>query len=265
MLIVLFTHIVMFVKLREQAVARKHTSTNEKGNQLQSISKRFVIIVCAFYVCLLPKTIISDYKTYYNWVEGVMSMSNITHKMENFATPLLNLNSCLNPLIYSKLHQKFLPGLRWVWRKSTSIRIGAGSWFTRSSSQNSALTGNAVSKQPKSILKRGDVAHDVSKKVDNDAGASDAVAHLARAVDDSNNQKNEIGKDDMGIKSKESDSINQIVSENALVHECSDAVNGSHVCIGVISEGVALDDIRNMNEGFCKHGKWQKGINSDVL
>ena len=77
MLVVLFTNIVIFVKLWEQPVTRKHTSTNEKGNQFQSISKRFVIIVCTFCVCLLPKTIVNNYQAYYYWVEGVMSINNM--------------------------------------------------------------------------------------------------------------------------------------------------------------------------------------------
>ena len=125
MLIVLVAHLLMFLVLREQAIRRSYTANTEISSQLQSISRRFVVIVCAFYICLLPKTILSNYHAY-NVMSGEkrMSKDHVVMKMKYLASPLLNLNSCLNPLIYAKIHTKFIPGLRWVLRRFNGVVRG---------------------------------------------------------------------------------------------------------------------------------------------
>ena len=129
MLIVMVTHFIMFLVLREQAIRRRYTTNSEASNQLQSISRKFVVIVCAFFICLLPKTILSNYDAY-NVMKGWhTSPEHTVKRMIQFTTPLLNLNSCINPLIYAKIHTKVLPSLRLaVERFSAAIR-DVGSWL----------------------------------------------------------------------------------------------------------------------------------------
>ena len=84
-----------------------------------------MLFVCAFYICLLPKTILDNYHAY-NVMSGEkrMSKDHVVMKMKYLASPLLNLNSCLNPLIYAKIHTKFIPGLRWVMRRFNGVVRG---------------------------------------------------------------------------------------------------------------------------------------------
>ena len=130
MLLVMVSHFIMFLVLREQAIRRRYTTNSEASNQLQSISRKFVVIVCAFFICLLPKTILSNYDAYYV-MKGSLHMSpeHTVKRMIQFTTPLLNLNSCINPLIYAKIHTKVLPSLRLVVGRFSAAIRDVGSWL----------------------------------------------------------------------------------------------------------------------------------------
>ena len=113
MIIIVIVHIMLFWKLHKQSQAMRghcHTSASGAPSQLQRISKRFIIIVCAFFLCMLPGTIIQTYFAYlvYSRTEKEYQelYKNFFRSAVQISTSIMNVNSCLNPFIYGQIQMK---------------------------------------------------------------------------------------------------------------------------------------------------------------
>ena len=108
-------HILMYKKLLEQLQFRRSSilSINPR-EQLRRLSLKFAVIICAFYICILPLTIVETYVTYYKY-QGLDVVSTERYNMLlSLCTLLMDFNSCLNPLIYANLHERLCYGVRWL-------------------------------------------------------------------------------------------------------------------------------------------------------
>ena len=121
LIIVVIVHIVMFLKLRKQAQIAARSNSNETLDQLQRISKTFLLTVLSFFICLLPLSILdtielvqSDVQNYYFW------------KCRNFYIHLANMSISLNPIVYSKIHVRIYKMIQcfigWVLKKVRGMR-----------------------------------------------------------------------------------------------------------------------------------------------
>ena len=118
MFIIVLVHIAMFLKLTKQARIRAQSTSSDSRPQMQRISKIFLMTVLAFFTCCLPVSILLCILSVPNIPAAV---SNVLVVPYNFCIPLANLNSCLNPFIYSKIHLKILSGMRLVWRGTCNL------------------------------------------------------------------------------------------------------------------------------------------------
>ena len=118
MLIIIICHIVMFCKLQKEAIARRrHAISINTNQQMQRISKAFLVVVCAFFVCLIPQSVLSCFE------KEVRTNAHLVN-LWNVSIPLANVNSCLNPCIYGKIHLKIYLGVRWVFKEiQQSVRL----------------------------------------------------------------------------------------------------------------------------------------------
>ena len=105
MLLILIVYILMYIKLKKQAVIRRNSSSQNSNAQMTQISRTFSIVLIVFYICYLPSTMLFPYLIQsintedYDTVRAVFSV-------------LLFTNSCLNPIIYSKIHEKIYKNMK---------------------------------------------------------------------------------------------------------------------------------------------------------
>ena len=118
LIIITVIHVIIFIRLRKQAHARSHSSNTDSSQQMKRILKTFIVIVCAFYVCTLPKTISYTYVCYLRLQaakKGIF-LSNINkhiYLVHNYTIHLMVMSSCLNPIIYSRSHEKVYRAIQW--------------------------------------------------------------------------------------------------------------------------------------------------------
>ena len=122
-LILLILHIVMFRKLNEEAKIRTQTSTMDSKQQMKRIMKTFSLIIIAFYVCILPNLFFLTYKIYYTIHRNKRMDLKLYDNMKLTFLCLQNINSCLNPLIYAKIHHKIYIALEIVWQYLVSCTM----------------------------------------------------------------------------------------------------------------------------------------------
>ena len=111
MIIIVIVHIILFWKLRKQSQAmRCHSRTSATGGaprQLQRISKKFITIVCAFFLCMLPGTIVQTYFAYLVYSKDEKEYNDLYvsffRSAVQISTSIMNVNSCLNPFIYGQI------------------------------------------------------------------------------------------------------------------------------------------------------------------
>ena len=110
MLIVALCYAALFIRLRQQALFRSRSSSStSSGTQTQMISRTFSVIVCAFFICMLPGTTIWIHYTYLKYTGSVSYLIknwSIYNAAIDISWAVTNLNCCLNPFIYGKLHRK---------------------------------------------------------------------------------------------------------------------------------------------------------------
>ena len=133
MILVIIVHIAMYYRLKKQALIRARTSNKDTKGQMQQISKTFILTVIAFFVCLLPLSIINC----------MIYSPKITPNIYlvgayQFSIPLANLNSCLNPFIYSRIHKRIFGGMRWLFQKM-SRKIGKLGSQSKSQSEETSV------------------------------------------------------------------------------------------------------------------------------
>ena len=113
-LILLTLHIAMYRKLQRQAQIRTQTSTMDSTQQMKQIMQTFSMIVIAFYICMLPHTFLSSYYAYTMTFHKSINIK-LFIIMNVMFTCLRNVNSCINPLIYAKIHRKIYVALKRLW------------------------------------------------------------------------------------------------------------------------------------------------------
>ena len=123
MLIVVTVHIIMYLKLRREAKIISQSSSSNTNNQMQRISKTFLVTVIVFFICLLPWSVMHVLW----WKFGDTTNSTVFIDIRNYSLTLANTNSCLNPFIYSKLHQKIFVWGQRIFRYICKRRIVARS------------------------------------------------------------------------------------------------------------------------------------------
>ena len=123
MIMIVVVNILMYIKIRKQATKRKLSSSHNSSAQMVQISRTFMIVVVVYFVCYLPHTILHTmYDSFHNATEFISNTAfNKANRVFNRALPFTNFllfsNSCLNPIIYSKIHKKI-----YDWIKVAMIR-----------------------------------------------------------------------------------------------------------------------------------------------
>ena len=112
-------HVIMYHKLHKQAQIRTNNSTMDSTMQMKRIMKTFSVIVIAFYICMLPNAILFTYFTHTMISGKVMDMALYDTMSLTFYC-LQNINSCLNPLIYAKIHLRIYSILKKGWTSVAS-------------------------------------------------------------------------------------------------------------------------------------------------
>ena len=116
MLLVIMVHVSMYLKLKKLALVRAESTRSDTQGQLRRISRVFLVTVIGFYICTLPISVL-------NFTLHIAKIpSNIyIDTVFNLLLPLKNFNSCINPLIYSKIHQKIYSGMMLIKRRVISM------------------------------------------------------------------------------------------------------------------------------------------------
>ena len=104
MLMILVVYISMYMMIRKQAFQRRLNSSYDSRVQMMQISCTFPFVIAVYYICYLPHTIIKILN------DHSISSRSVDHNADETTRPFTNYlifsNSCLNPLIYSKIHLK---------------------------------------------------------------------------------------------------------------------------------------------------------------
>ena len=106
---------MMYFKIKQQAELRRHNSSIDPISQLNQSLCIFTTVVAVFYICYLPNAIqyqVEVYVIYFkipiNW-----DLFMTVYAFTNF---LFFSNSCLNPIIYSRVHLKIYSCIKQVIR-----------------------------------------------------------------------------------------------------------------------------------------------------
>ena len=98
---------------------------------MKRVRKTFCTVILAFFVLTVPAG------TYFVVINGIIYytsyVTKYTLELSRFFNILLTLNSCVNPLIYSKIHRR-CSLCRWMRRQSTQ---GLCRWIRRQSTHGS--------------------------------------------------------------------------------------------------------------------------------
>ena len=105
MLLIAITYIAMYRKLKKEAQLAQNNSTQDSHAQLTQISQTFTIVLFVFYICYLPLSIQHVVYYYFRYSERPINKSAYIN-YRAITQFLLYTNSCLNPIIYSKVHLK---------------------------------------------------------------------------------------------------------------------------------------------------------------
>ena len=97
---------------------------------MKRASRTFAIVVIAFYICMLPGTVLSMSYRYLAATKQWEKMRHIIYaKGGEVSIAIMNINCCLNPILYSNLHIKVESTVGTIWRR---LKCGLGKLFTRS-------------------------------------------------------------------------------------------------------------------------------------
>ena len=108
LLLVIIVHVAMYLKLKTLALVRAASTSSDTQGQLNRISRVFLMTVVAFYICTLPLSVL----TIFVYLGDKLPSNGYIIMAQNFAIPLQISNCCLNPFIYSKIHQKVYRGMK---------------------------------------------------------------------------------------------------------------------------------------------------------
>ena len=107
MFLTFLVHVVMFYKIRARARKMSSSSTQNADHTIHKVSRNFLAIICAFYLCILPNTIYFHNLWYLINKEQWETLSaELFGPVPHATTVLMGVNSCVNPIIYSGVHHK---------------------------------------------------------------------------------------------------------------------------------------------------------------
>ena len=124
MVIILVTQVIMYIKLRQQAKRMSRSTTQDQTQRLQKLSKTFITVVIAFYICVFPHYFQHMYENYLI----VYDFTHYAHivirdrQIHEFFTITTYINCTLNPFIYSKIHERIFVACKWLWKKIKKIK-----------------------------------------------------------------------------------------------------------------------------------------------
>ena len=104
-------------KLRESKLKEENESMKKRNAQSRKVVKMFIIIVCVFFLCTMP------YNLFFVTTNFMLRYRRdaVDHSLIwalNYALFVLtNINSCINPFIYAKMHQEMNVFVRNAWKK----------------------------------------------------------------------------------------------------------------------------------------------------
>ena len=111
MLLIVIVYAMMYVRLKHQAEIRQQASSHDSRSQLTRISRSFTTVLVTFYVCYLPATIQHIMYFHYRYYKKEIS-PYVYNDILTITNLLLFSNSCMNPIIYSKIHLKIYRSIR---------------------------------------------------------------------------------------------------------------------------------------------------------
>ena len=114
MFLILMVYILMYLKLKKHAELTRQNSTFDFDSQMQNVSHTFTIVVVVYYICYLPHTILRIVTTYNHTYNRVARKEADTETISSFTITsfLILSNSSMNPIIYSRIHDKIYKRLR---------------------------------------------------------------------------------------------------------------------------------------------------------
>ena len=113
---------LFYMKLKQQAQIRRQNSSQDSRSQMMKISRTFTVVVLVYFICYLPHTILNIMHYYSQYANELISVDTFNRAIP-FTNFLIFSNSCLNPLIYSKIHVKIHNRIKHYitrWRSSVS-------------------------------------------------------------------------------------------------------------------------------------------------
>ena len=105
MILIGITYIAMYLKLKKEAQITQSNSTLDSQAQLNRISRTFTTVLFVFYICYLPLSVQHAIYYYFKYTNRTINES-VYNNCWAISQFLLYTNSCLNPIIYSKVHLK---------------------------------------------------------------------------------------------------------------------------------------------------------------
>ena len=105
MLLIVVVYILIYLKMKKQAQFRQRTASINSDTQMVQLSKTFTIVVLVYFICYLPSTI-STVIIKYHLYSHMRIENSIGYSARTIFVCLLFSNSCMNPIIYSKVHIK---------------------------------------------------------------------------------------------------------------------------------------------------------------
>ena len=111
MTLIALVYILMYLRMKKEAIQRELTSSHDSRAQMVQISRTFTVVVMAYFVCYLPHTILQIMYRYSQYTTEIIS-SDTFNRIVPFTNMLIFSNSCLNPIVYSKLLMKIYNAVR---------------------------------------------------------------------------------------------------------------------------------------------------------
>ena len=192
-LLVMIIHIAMYLKLQKLALVRAASTSSDTQGQLQRISRVFLATVIAFYTCTLPLSVLSCLL-----FGSIVPDNNIMITAQNLSIALQNLNCCLNPFIYSKIHQKIYRGMKNLVTKCITQRANHQIKEPKQQSR-----GNKPSSEHIGESESGNVVTNQNNTCDEANRIDEAEASTDERRRDYTNSNNINNNESVGIEMKE--------------------------------------------------------------
>ena len=139
MVLITIVYIMMYMELKKQAEIRQRTSSQDSQAQMTRISRTFTMVIAAFHICYLPTSI--QNMIYFEYFYRNKSVDgHLYSTTQTVTTFLMFSNSFLNPIIYSKIHEKIYGCIK-------RFIIACRHTYCRKKNQNGSQISSGATKQ----------------------------------------------------------------------------------------------------------------------